>query len=228
MEQTLKITNVLSDPTRFSIYEKFIEEKEPMTVAEVADMFNIHPNVARLHLTKLVEINLLSAHYRKNENGGRPSRVYELSDHVIELSFPHRDYRLLAQMMLESFVGLGEAGKKALYETGKRYGIQIMLDQHAKTSAMSVTEKIKLLEETSAMLGMFPKFNFNEDENVLHFTFSNCPIKEIAEQNTNIVCKLHNHFIKGMLQALFPKATLQEEENMLKGCEHCKYVAQLA
>ena len=33
MEQTLKITNVLSDPTRFSIYEKFIEKKEPMTVA---------------------------------------------------------------------------------------------------------------------------------------------------------------------------------------------------
>src|SRR5690625_27597 len=108
MENTLKVTNVLSDPTRFNIYQHIIKRRKPVTVLNVAEEFDIHPNVARLHLSKLEEIKLITSHFQKTGRGGRPSRLYELSDNVIELNFPFRDYKLLATIAIESFADLGE------------------------------------------------------------------------------------------------------------------------
>lgn len=59
MEQTLKITNVLSDPTRYYIYQYITKRHKDVTVQEIADNFSIHPNVARLHLSKLEDVNML-------------------------------------------------------------------------------------------------------------------------------------------------------------------------
>src|SRR5690625_763495 len=126
MENTLKVTNVLSDPTRFNIYQHIIKQRKPITVLHVAEKFDIHPNVARLHLSKLEEIKLISSHFQKTGKGGRPSRLYELSDNVVELNFPFRDYKLLSSMAIESFTELGEIGREALYNTGRKYGIGIV------------------------------------------------------------------------------------------------------
>ena len=58
MEQTLKITNVLSDPTRYYIYTFITKNHKEVTVQEIAENFSIHPNVARLHLSKLEDVNI--------------------------------------------------------------------------------------------------------------------------------------------------------------------------
>ncbi|WP_155814948.1 helix-turn-helix domain-containing protein [Bacillus coahuilensis] len=50
MDHTLKITNTLADPTRYGIYHHILKTKEDVTVQDIAEMFHIHPNVARLHL----------------------------------------------------------------------------------------------------------------------------------------------------------------------------------
>ena len=73
MEQTLKITSVLSDPTRYKIYQYITERHNDVTVQEIADQFEIHPNVARLHLSKLEDVSMLSSETKKTGKGGRPS-----------------------------------------------------------------------------------------------------------------------------------------------------------
>jgi len=117
MEQTLKITNVLSDPTRYYIYQYITKRHQEVTVQEVAEKFNIHPNVARLHLSKLEDVNMLASETKKTGKGGRPSRLYRLSDDVIQLHFPFRDYMLLSKVAISTMLTLGEAGKQALYLT---------------------------------------------------------------------------------------------------------------
>ncbi|MED3059959.1 transcriptional regulator, partial [Bacillus thuringiensis] len=47
MEQALKITGVLADPTRYYIYKYISQKHSYVTVQEIADEFDIHPNVAR-------------------------------------------------------------------------------------------------------------------------------------------------------------------------------------
>ncbi|SET62293.1 Winged helix-turn-helix DNA-binding [Salinibacillus kushneri] len=75
MNDTLRITNVLNDDTRLSIYEYISKKHNGVNVQEIATQFNIHPNVARLHLSKLEDIGMVNSHIQKNKKGGRPFRI---------------------------------------------------------------------------------------------------------------------------------------------------------
>jgi len=229
MQQTLKVTNVLSDPTRFHIYEFMIQNKKEVTVNEIADQFDIHPNVARMHLTKLQEINLLISYSKKTGKGGRPSRLYQLSEEVIELNFPHRDYKMFSIIALETFAELGEPGKEALYETGRKYGMKIMDRYHTPaTTNLTTEQKLQILDDAGIMLGMYPQFTYNTETNSISFKVNNCPFKEIAVTNHSLVCNMHKYFLRGMFESLFTNIKLIETENMFKGCENCSYVAKLS
>ncbi|PAV29072.1 transcriptional regulator [Virgibacillus profundi] len=230
MEQTLKVTNVLSDPTRYNIYQYIIQEHREVNVIEIAKQFEIHPNVARLHLSKLEDIKMVVSYSKKTGKGGRPSRIYRLSNEVIELNFPHRDYKLLSTIALESFVELGEPGKIALYNTGKKYGMKVMEHYQAipVSQDLTIEQKIHILEDAGTMLGMYPKFEYNPENKSIKFKINNCPFKEIATNNHTMVCNMHNAFLKGMFEVLFTNVDLIEEENMFQGCESCIYVAKLS
>lgn len=229
MEQTLKITNVLSDPTRYYIYQYITNRHQEVTVQEVADHFNIHPNVARLHLSKLEDVNMLASETKKTGKGGRPSRLYRLSDDVIQLHFPFRDYMLLAKVAIETMVSLGEAGKKALYHTGKRFGAEIVEQEVAKKSLTSndleFDQKLTILKSAATLAGFYPEFEVNGDQSKIYFQIFNCPFKEVAQDHTETVCNMHQEFLKGMFEELFTTVELIEKENMITGCSHCSYNA---
>lgn len=65
---------VLSLPTRQQIL-KLLLSSGPKTVKEIADHFQIHPNVARSHLDQMVEAGFLSTE-TKRRNKGRPAKMY--------------------------------------------------------------------------------------------------------------------------------------------------------
>lgn len=227
MENTLKVTNVLSDPTRYKIYQRFLNEREPVTVLNIAEAFDIHPNVARLHLSKLEEINLITSSFLKTGKGGRPSRIYTLSDHVIELSFPSRDYKLLSSIALQTLAGL-DNGEEALYETGRKYGLHAMDHLEITKNDIDIREKIDMLEDAGMMLGMYAKFDYDEESHKVSFRIQNCPFYEIAETNPQMVCTMHHSFLKGMFEALFDDVELTAMNNMFDGCENCSYIAKIA
>ncbi len=230
MENTLKITNVMSDPTRFNIYQYLIENHEDVNVTEIAELFDIHPNVARLHLSKLEDVNLVTSSLLKTGKGGRPGRRYKLSNEVVEVNFPARDYKILSSIALESLMELGEAGKQALYQTGKKYGIEAIenysVNHHGEGT---IDEKITMLENAGRMLGMYPEFTYHPENQSISFSVHNCPFKEIAINNHELVCDMHHSFLKGMFEALFTEIELKEEKNMFtSGCKNCAYVVKLA
>jgi predicted ArsR family transcriptional regulator len=232
MEQTLKITNVLSDPTRYYIYQFVIKRHGEVTVQEIADEFNIHPNVARLHLTKLEDVNMLISETKKTGKGGRPSRLYRLSDEVIQLHFPARDYKLLAKIAIRSMMSLGESGKEALYETGKTFG-QELVSVHLSGNSSSPFElpfeqKIEILKDASDTAGFYPEFHHNQDKTKVFFRIFNCPFKEMARTNRELVCTMHFAFLNGMFSVLFNDVELIEEENMMLNCESCSYQALIS
>ena len=229
MEQTLKITNVLSDPTRYYIYQYITKRHREVTVQEIADNFNIHPNVARLHLSKLEDVNMLSSETKKTGKGGRPSRLYRLSEDVIQLHFPFRDYMLLSKVAIETMMSLGEEGRKALFLTGKRFGAELIEQELARQGlpgdALSFDEKLSILKNASSLAGFYPEFEASGDQTKIYFQIFNCPFKEVALEHTEAVCSMHHEFLKGMFGTLFSSVQLIEKENMFAGCETCSYQA---
>ncbi|PAK45319.1 helix-turn-helix transcriptional regulator [Peribacillus simplex] len=231
MEQTLKITNVLADPTRYYIYQHIVNNHGDVSVQEIADSFNIHPNVARLHLSKLEDIDMLTSISRKTGKGGRPSRLYRLSDKVIQLHFPYRNYQLLAKIAVQSMMTLGEQGKQALYETGKAFGEELINQQLALNSTsidrLAFAEKVNMLKNAATIAGLSPEIQASEEENKISFRIFNCPFKEVTEVEPGTICSMHNSILKGMFEALFENVTIVEIENMMSNCAACSYQASV-
>jgi len=227
MEQALSVSMVLSDPTRFYIYQ-YLNKHQDVSVLEIAEEFDIHPNVARLHLSKLEQVHMIQSNLKKTGKGGRPSRLYSLANEEIQLNFPYRDYKLLATMAMEVVEELGHEGEQILYKTGYKYG-QELLNTHLTSpqSNMTIETKIQKLRYISNIIGIYPEFEYVKHKNTLIFSIHNCPFKELAQKNPDLVCKMHSHLIRGMLNSLFENIELQEGENMMEGCSSCSYKAFL-
>ncbi len=69
-----RTAKVLSLPTRAAILSLLLRSGAK-TVKEIADHFQIHPNVARAHLDLMVEAGFLATETRRRSKG-RPAKVY--------------------------------------------------------------------------------------------------------------------------------------------------------
>jgi predicted ArsR family transcriptional regulator len=228
LDETLKITSVLSDPTRYYIYQYILNKHNEVSVQEIADAFSIHPNVARLHLTKLEDVNMLLSETNKTGKGGRPSRVYRLSDEVVQLNFPFRDYQLLSKIAIETINDLGGPAIKLFFEKGIKYGreiIELEIKKHNQpVEKMDINQRINVLKDACTSAGLIPVFNYDLDNNKVSFQVHNCPFKEIAVELQNEICSMHVNFIIGMAELLFPKSQIRKTDSMFNTCSNsCKY-----
>ncbi|WHX28970.1 helix-turn-helix domain-containing protein [Brevibacillus agri] len=221
-----KLTSALADPTRFSIYQFVAYSKEPITVQDVADHFAIHPNVARLHLTKLEDVNLLTAVSDKSGKGGRPSRLYSLSEQVVSLQFPPRDYQLLADIAIESLLSLGEAGEAALIHMGYRIGTEMakraIVQSGLNLQTATLEEKLHLIHRLVVAQGLRPDIEKLEDGK-LRFRVNNCTFSDTAKKYPSAVCQMHNALLMGIFETYLGNIELREDDSMIRGCKSCNY-----
>ncbi|MDG4655544.1 helix-turn-helix domain-containing protein [Ectobacillus antri] len=223
MDQALKITNVLADPTRYHIYQYISKKHGDVTVQEIADAFAVHPNVARLHLTKLEDVHMLVSDTQKTGKGGRPSRVYRVSTTVVQLQFPFRDYQTLSKIAIEALISLGDPGKQALFQVGQKFG-HVAIQQHIlqHTTELSFEDKINIAKEAFHTAGLSPEFKVNNETKQVFYQVYNCPFKELAT-TTHAICDMHGAFMEGVFQTLFTDIDLQRTDSMLHSCKSCNY-----
>ncbi len=226
--ETLKLTSVLADPTRFAIYDYISKAHRTVNVQEVADKFGIHPNVARLHLSKLEDVNLLKSETEKTGRGGRPSRVYTLSDEVISLQFPPRDYQLLAKIAIETLLSFGEEGQKALKEMGRNFGREaakqaIHKDRIENIRNMSVEKKIESIERLVIAQGLKPQIELI-DQSTIRFHVNNCifhaTVHQVEDHN---ICQMHSHLLEGIFETYFGEIDLIQDSSIALGALACQY-----
>jgi predicted ArsR family transcriptional regulator len=223
--ETLRLTSVLADPTRFSIYQHIVNEHKQVTVQEIADQFDIHPNVARLHLTKLEDVSLLESCSEKTGKGGRPSRLYYLSEQVISLQFPPRDYQMLAEIAIDSLLSLGEIGYKALRDMGRRFGreaAQRALENDRLPADASIEKKLEHIRRLVVYQGLNPEIELLDD-NTIRFRIFNCTYKEAAKKNPESICQMHQTFLRGIFEVYFGDTSLIEENSIMSGYTSCDY-----
>lgn len=104
------VTRALGVPTRAGIYRRLRTEGQPLAAREVAEMFGLHPNVARNHLDQLATAGLVVIGRRKHPGGGRPAKVYVAR----EQAAPARDVQvppgsqLAVHTIVQLIAGLSE------------------------------------------------------------------------------------------------------------------------
>jgi len=200
--QVQDLASSLGDATRRGIYISIREAPEAMATAEVAELFDIHPNVARHHLHRLVEDGYLSVTERRRSGkqgpgAGRPAKHYVATKKEVQLQFPGRRYDLLAELLVRVIQQIAPDGASAAAEAvGREYGRELAAeiglpeDSGFEAAATAVAR---------AMIGMGFDTEANTDDRMLVTSF--CPFGDTAVNHPEIVCKLDQGIVKGLLAA---------------------------
>lgn len=77
----VSVARALGSATRGRIYDHLQHHDDGVAVRDVAELFGLHPNVARTHLETLADAGLVEVGLRRRAAGGRPAKLYRaLSD----------------------------------------------------------------------------------------------------------------------------------------------------
>jgi predicted ArsR family transcriptional regulator/TusA-related sulfurtransferase len=108
------VARALAVPTRAGIYRRLRQAGQPFAAREVAEMFGLHPNVARNHLDQLAEAGLVVTGRRKHPGGGRPAKVYVAREQAAptrEVQVPPGS-QLAVHTIVQLIAGLAEHREK--------------------------------------------------------------------------------------------------------------------
>lgn len=225
MEREHRLSVVLADDTRYRIYRSIAEQPHAVvTVAEVAERFGLHPNVARMHLGKLEQAGLLSTGLRKTKGGGRPARLYSKSGQVSSFDVPPRRYDLLSSLALTALAQHGsdtdllhicrEAGRAE----GRRY-----LAEQGKPKSTSKKTSAELVRRVAEQQGLLPQVGWEGDE--LDVQVRNCVFQEIAATRPDLVCPMHRAFFEGLVAAVVGEVCdvrVADDSSISRGAMACR------
>ena len=199
-DQLDALTSALGDPTRRGIYVAARESAEPLTASQVADLFDIHPNVARHHLDHLVGDGYLEVTHsrpsgRKGPGAGRPAKCYTVTDKAIDLHYPERHPELLVQLLLEVIGEIGgddipAAARRVVKRHGEQLAAEVGLpDQEGYEVAVGAVAK--------AMTGV--GFTMSAEADLGRLLTSCCPFGDQAIAHPHVVCSLDQGLVEGLM-----------------------------
>jgi predicted ArsR family transcriptional regulator len=195
------LSAVMADDTRYHIYRAIAEHSaEDVTVADIAERFGLHPNVARMHLSKLEQAGFLATDFRRTSGGGRPAKLYRLSDLVVTFGFPPRRYELLSRLALESLTAGGSRDDvvRVCREAGAAEGRRALSGEaHAPREAAAAADLVRRVAEDQ---GLLPEVAWRDD--ALEVVVNNCTFRELSGADPDLVCAMHRAFLEGVLEVV--------------------------
>jgi predicted ArsR family transcriptional regulator len=196
-----ELSAVLADETRYRIYRAVAERPgEDVTVAEIAERFGLHPNVARMHLSKLEQAGFLATDFRRTSGGGRPAKLYRLSDLVVTFGFPPRRYELLSRLALEALSAGGsrDDAVRVCREAGTAEGRRALAGEaRAPRDAAAVAELVRRVADEQ---GLLPEVTWRDE--ALEVVVNNCTFRELSGADPDLVCAMHRAFLEGLLEVV--------------------------
>lgn len=226
------ITSAFGDPTRREIY-LFAHEHDAelpegslddrgVTAAEVAERFDLHPNVARHHLDKLAGGGYLEvAVSREGKTGaGRPSKRYRPTGHQISVEVPVRQDDVLVTLLGRALAMLPvEQAEAMAEEVGIEYG-RLMAASMGDTSDHQRSFRSSLHAVADALTAHGFAAHAEKKNNELRIVSEHCPFGGAAIANP-VICAVDRGMVKGMLAALYGETSPLLESSLPMGDTIC-------
>lgn len=189
----------LAGTTRRRLYEYVVAQPAPVGREQAARELGLAPHTVNFHLDRLAEEGLLDVEYRRltdrtGPGSGRPAKLYRRSDREFAVSLPPRRYDLVGDVLAAavsramSGTELAASVVEAAREAGEAAG------RPARREGGGAT--LEDLAEALTGLGYEPR---DEDGAMV---LTNCPYHALAQQHTELVCGLNQHFVQGVADGL--------------------------
>ncbi len=194
------LTASLGDPTRRAIYIAVRESGEPLTTSTVARLFDIHPNVARHHLDRLVDDGYLSVSHRptRTKGAGRPAKTYEATNKEVTVHFAPRRFEMLTEMLFKVLEEVAPENISEIAENvGRTFGEQLAAEIGAPDDP-GYDGAVQAVATAMTGLG----FSVDPDAAGQKLLTSHCPFGESATDHPEVICSLDRGIVAGMFGAL--------------------------
>jgi predicted ArsR family transcriptional regulator len=215
------ITSAFGDPTRRDIYLYARESDEGVTASEVADRFELHPNVARHHLDKLAGGGYLEVGFAAlPARAGRPSKRYRLAARHERLELPEvRHDDLLVALLGRALSMLPpEAAESIAEEVGVEYGRSVARSVGPGEAHRSFRAALTVVADALTAHGFAA--HAERQGNQLRIVSEHCPFGAAAIEHP-VICAVDRGMVKGMLQGLYGDADAAIESSLPMGGEVC-------
>lgn len=218
---TNAISAAFGDPTRRQIYLYLHELGKGCTVNSVATHFELHPNVARHHLEKLVAGGYLTTEATPATGKvGRPSKHYLVLQHDFAFESALRKDEILAGLLNKALSHLEpELVAQLAEDVGVEYGRRIVAKMgDASTHQRSFRSALYAVAEAMSAHGF--DAHTEEQHNQLKIVADHCPFGDTALANP-VICAVDQGMIKGMLETLYGATSPKVEMSQALGASRC-------
>jgi predicted ArsR family transcriptional regulator len=214
------VTTAFGDPTRRAIYLFARQAERGVTASEVAEQFDLHPNVARHHLDKLAAGGYLQVHFDQVHAGaGRPSKRYRATGKEMELQFPRRRDDLLIVLLGRALALVPPAEAEAMAEeVGYEYGLSLAHDMAPGESHRSFRAALHAVAEAFTAHGFAAHAEARGGS--LAIIAEHCPFGSAAQQHP-VICAVDRGMVKGMLAGLYGDTTPETTSSRPQGDAVC-------
>ena len=194
--------STLGEPVRRRLYEYVVQEPEPVSREQASEAVGVKRSLAAFHLDKLAEEGLLDVEFkrlsgREGPGAGRPAKLYKIPAKDLEVSLPHREYRLAATLFAKA-LSSNQPGGDAVKGVARTFGRE-MADEVRKRAGSRQGRKnlTRTAEDVLKDHGFQP---FHDLDGALKLR--NCPFHSLAREFTDLVCGMNVEIMQSLLEEL--------------------------
>jgi predicted ArsR family transcriptional regulator len=217
------ITSAFGDPTRREIYLFAHERPDGVTASEVAERFELHPNVARHHLDKLASGGHLEVTVGRtpgSPGAGRPSKRYRTHGDAVELDLPVRHDDVLVTLLGRALAMLPREQAEAMAEeVGMEYG-RTMAEAMGEVGEVQRSFRTALHAVADALTAHGFAAHAEQHDGGLRIISDHCPFGDAAVEHP-VICAVDRGMVRGMLSTLYGDTTALTEASRADGAEAC-------
>lgn len=216
------ITSAFGDPTRRDIYLFAHESGDGVTATEVAEHFELHPNVARHHLDKLASGGYLEVGLARSSGSGagRPSKRYRPTEEQMALAVPVRHDDVLITLLGRAIALLPDEQAEAMAEeVGLEYG-RLMAKTMGDTGNTQRSFRAALHSVADALTAHGFAAHAERRNDRLRIVSDHCPFGGAAIASP-VICAVDRGLVKGMLIELYGDTSPALEASVALGDPEC-------
>lgn len=222
VDQGAAAVGVLDDELRRQLYLVVRRAGHPLSRDDVAGQAGISRRLAAFHLDKLTERGLLRAHYarppgRSGPGAGRSAKYYEPSDLEIDVSIPERRYDLAGRLLIGAIKAesprepASTTASRVAREAGAEVGGRVRQEKRLRHpgAERTLATAANVLEDHG-----FEPYRSGPDSVALR----NCPFRELAQEAPEIICRMNQAFVDGLLRGLGNDTVRAAQESIPGDC----------
>lgn len=221
-----RLADVFGDPTRRNIYRHLRGCETPQSASEVAEVFGLHRTVARAHLEKLGELGLVSTSTRRRPGGGRPAKIYAVTDARLEVMLPPRRYERLARLLLKLIHESMDPDVATATATtlGRVYGEQIAEELAGDGAQAPVKLSTRAVMDWMDLSGYGATLSSNGNGEAI-IEVHNCVYRELSQEFPEVVCAFDRSMLCGMLGV--DSSVHTQTHSLSSGDSYCRHEFRL-